>query len=156
MKRYRALKRRILLLPLLYLIIGLSGEVFCPEKGEIFPVYSWMIFRSVPTETTLYYLQLTEIDGRPVPNVLFPPQSPWPLQRRDAASKVVRHFGRAWDVGDRKAATAYRQLLEDRFFPSNQAVHYTLVRRTYRPLALWSSGRHPASEEELASFEVQK
>lgn len=155
MNRYRALKRRILVLPILYLIIGLSGEVLCPEKGEFFPVYSWMIFRSVPSETTLYFLKITEIDGRPIPDVLFPSQSPWPLQRRDAAGKVVRQFGRAWEVGDKNAASEYRRLMEDRFFPSNWSVRYTLVRHTYRPLELWNSG-HCLASEELDFFEVRE
>ncbi len=148
----RTLRRRLVLIVVVYFFAGTASQKLVPGVDEIFPFFGWSLFSKVPNEGGRYWIVIDRHDGRPLaPPVSFL-QAPETLVtgNRFIARKVIQRLGRAIDAGDAEEAARLRRLLEGNYLRGK--AHYDLLFERYEPLEKWKTGRS-RERRALASFD---
>ena len=137
MRRYR--------LHLLFVGLFLAGHLvgsalvrFARPSGEVFPLFSWTLFLSVPNEVTEAGIEILEVDGE----VLDPPRMYQEARDRFrragdiTVDKLVHGMARAHHQREEGRLSELRSVLEDRFL-DGERVRYRLIERVSAPLERW-------------------
>lgn len=136
----RRLRRRLVLLVLVYFFAGAASQKLLPGVDEILPLYGWSLFSKVPNEDSRYRLLIHRHRRR----VIDPPVSfldaPDTIVtgNRYVGRKVIQRLGRAIDRGDTARAVELRRLLEGSYLKGR--VRYELIFERYDPIAKWRTG----------------
>jgi hypothetical protein len=134
MGAYRILRGWVAIFLVGYFVLGL-GTAMLPQQ-EVFPLYSWFLFPSVPGRQTRYALRLEE------------PQGPLLYQEAEGfvanphsvtVDELVQQLGLAVKQGRVNEQQRIRQVLEKNHLPSS--CRYELVTITFDPLIRWRTGR---------------
>ena len=148
----RRLRRRLILIVIVYCFAGAASQKLVPGVDEIFPFFGWSLFSKVPNLDSRYWIVIDRHDGRQVePPVAFL-QAPESIVtgNRYIARKVIQRLGRAHDAGEAEEVERLRRLLERNYLKGR--VHYELLFERYRPLEKWKTGES-RERRSLASFD---
>jgi len=139
----------------LVLLYGLvAGSYWVAGKGEVFPMFSWILFWRVPNHVTRYSLQILRVDGRDLPTprrfgtagiAIANPHS-------SKANKLIEKMAMLVKSGDRDSLPATRRFFERAYFASRRSVRYRLVESTFDPLVRWRTG-HVDRQRSVATFD---
>jgi hypothetical protein len=112
------------------------------HEREIFPLFSWSLYSTVPREAADYGVRILEVGGRTLnPPLLVEEARPrFPHANQRQLLMAVQSLGRALDGGDTEAVRAYRRLIERHHLRGRGVVHYEVIHRRFNTLARWRTG----------------
>jgi len=142
MQRYRRLKILAAALLCGYAAAALVLKLTLRRDAEVFPLFAWSLFSTVPAEDTDYAVRILSIGGEVLEPPLYFQQARFFFEGTDsiAAFMTVQRLGDALKAGDAAAIAAHRRLLERQYLRGRGVVRYEIVRRTFNTLTRWSSG----------------
>lgn len=155
MNNYRRIKRFIGGFALIYTIIG--ALTWGWWQREIFPIFSWELFSTVPTEVTDYEVKFLKAGDQ-----MFTP----PLAFEQAGDLVVdphsitayaniQALGQALETGSEPQINAARQHFESLGLKRAVPVTYAVLKQKTAPIARWQTDGLE-NEEFIAMFQVAK
>ncbi len=136
----RRLRRRLILMVLVYCLAGAASQKLVPGVDEIIPFYGWSLFSKVPNEDDRYTLLIRRHRNRrldPPVTFLHAPDT-IVAGNRYVGRKVVQRLGKAIDRGDAARVEELRGLLEQSYFSGR--VRYELIFERYDPFEKWRTG----------------
>jgi hypothetical protein len=153
-KTYRALKRWIAAVIIGYFLLGTTTNLTIHR--EIFPIFSWDLFSSIPApQGSDYGIKILAVDGVALnPPVYFEKADTIFAKAHsiDAYSSIAL-LGGAVAANDQAAIDAQRAVFEPVFLSDRKNVRYVVVQRTYDLLERWQSNTF-IQETELRAFET--
>lgn len=125
-----------------YAVAAVAVKAAFRHEREVFPLFSWSLYSTVPREAADYGMRILAVEGRRLHPPLFfeDAKSYFPHVHQAQLIATVQFLGRALDSGNTEAVKRYRRLLERHHLRGRGAVRYEIVRRRYNTLARWSSG----------------
>lgn len=152
MKSYRALNYLIFLVIVAYITTGYVS--FYTGAGEIYPIWSWDLFSTVPQpHQTDYALRFLEIEGDFLPTpVYFEQANHWiSITESIDAHAVILAIAQAIIADNEPEVSRLRKLLEAQYLYEVQSGHYEIVQRQYDLRERWLTGEFQA-EASIGSF----
>jgi hypothetical protein len=155
MRAYRELKWRVATILAAYLVAAAAAQVWGGRDRELFPIFAWSLFSTVPSEPNEYAVRITAIDGAPLEakpflGDLFGRGFSSPRSTSELWA-VTQRLGDAISAGGSGEVGAMRRLLEANFLCATGQVDYEVVRLRYRTLDRWATGAL-GSIEPVAAF----
>lgn len=119
-----------------------------PVDGEIFPLFSWSLFSTVPAQDENYGVRLLAVRGAPLATPTFFEEARGLVAEPEsiAAFMTVQRLGVALSTDNARDAAAARRLLERHHLRGLDDVRYEVVRRRFDTLERWSTGALRSSE----------
>jgi cytochrome c-type biogenesis protein CcmE len=136
----RRLRRRLVVLVLVYFFAGAASQKLVPGVDEIIPFYGWSLFSKVPNEDSRYTLLIHRHKGRdlePPVSFLHAPDT-IVSGNRYIGRKVIQRLGGAVERGEADRVEDLRRLLEQSYLRGR--VRYELIFERYDPLQKWRTG----------------
>lgn len=142
MQSYRRLKLLVAALLCGYAAAALVLKVTLRRDGEVFPVFSWSLYSTVPGEDTDYAVRILSVGGKALDPPLFlqEARSFFTGTEPTAAFMTMQRLGDALEKRDADEVKAHRRLLEEHHLRGQGVIRYEIVRRRFNTLARWSSG----------------
>ena len=136
----RRLRHRLIIVLIFYFIAGSVSQKLLPGVDEIFPLFGWSLFSTVPNHSHRYSVLVHEHNGLELEPPLVFLQAPDSVMtgNRYIATKVVRALGAALDRGDAAEAERHRRMLEETYFLGSG--RYEIVFESFDPLEKWRTG----------------
>ena len=141
----RALRHRLIVVLMIYVVAGTASQKLVPGVDEIFPFFGWSLFSRVPDLETRYTVRIETHNGRrldPPVSFLHAPAT-MVTGNRYIGRKVVQQLGQAQENGDAVAVKKLRRQLERNYFVGE--VGYELALERYEPLEMWTTGEAESS-----------
>ncbi|MBJ93724.1 MAG: hypothetical protein CMP23_04530 [Rickettsiales bacterium] len=144
MKRYRQLKLLLLAFFCAYILAACCIKKF-KEGNEIFPIFTWSLFSSIPArESQSYAVQIVEVDGRS-----FDPPLDFMMAKEllSGAGDINAHYlilrlGKAIDQDGQSEARELRRLFESNYLDGSHAqLKYQVIVNRFNPVEKWKTGR---------------
>jgi hypothetical protein len=144
MQTYRRLQSLGIGFLVLYFVVGLAS--LATPRQEIFPIYSWFLFATVPNQDEKYDVRIYSVghykmetpvfynDG--AANIVLDPHS-------ITAYKIIQKMGEAYTRDQMKEFRRYRKLFEKNALWSN--TDYEIVKVSYDPIQRWETGKTDVS-----------
>lgn len=126
-----------------YALAAVAIKAAFRHEREVFPLFSWSLYSTVPREEADYGVRILAVGGQTVDPPLFfeDARSFFPYVNQSQLMMTVQPLGRALDSGNTEAAARYRLLLERHHLRGRGVVHYEIARRAFNTLARWTTGR---------------
>jgi hypothetical protein len=136
----RQLRRRLVLILIVYFFAGATSQKLIPGVDEIFPFYGWSLFSKVPNQIEAYTVIIDHHEGQPLEPVdLLQAPGTIVTGNRYIARKVIQKFGQATRRGRSEQADGQRRQLESTYLQGT--VEYELFFERYDALEKWRSGQ---------------
>ena len=152
MRTYRRLQQAIAALLVLYAALGvLTWRGIMPE---VFPVYSWDLFSTIPSPVERDLgLRITSVGGQPLNPPVYVQQlsTVFPRAATIDAFVTIQSLGAAARDHNDTEVEKLRGYLEPTFLGGAGAVEYEVIERRFDPLRRWQTGEL-LDEKTLASF----
>jgi hypothetical protein len=141
-ERYNRLKIFAAVLLFGYAAAAVVIKAAIRHEREIFPLFSWSLYSTVPREAVDYGMRILEVDGRRLnPPLLVEEVRPrFPHANQRQLLMAVQSLGRALDGGNTEAVRAYRRLVERHHLRGRGVIRYEIVYRRFNTLARWTRG----------------
>lgn len=140
---YGAYRYVVLGLLAAYFMIGAALFVFSPALNEVYPFFSWTLFREVPQRDSIrYVVRVTAVNGVQLAQPVFLDQSEGIVKGGVGATNDSRisQLRSAVLEDDTDAIRTAREQLEETFLPRDVA--YELVEIHFDPIDFWKTGAY--------------
>jgi len=156
-RSYCKLKVFITCTLLFYCGFGIVLEEIIRGTKEVFPLYSWSLFRRVPNTVGDYALRVLRVGGEKMQSPPYFEDSGYWFDKDNSSLGYfnIQRLGIAISKGDRDRVARIRGLLERRYFADVGGVRYEVIRRLFDPVNRWKYGRFK-SVQRVAIFETLK
>ena len=148
----RQLRRRLILILVVYFVAGTASQKLLPGIDEIFPFFGWSLFSMVPGQDSRYEILIHRHNGRelvPAQAYLSAPRS-MTAGDRYLGRKLIQRMGRAREEGETEKEERLRRLLERNYLAGR--MEYELVFESYDPLLKWKTGEN-TGQRSLGRFQ---
>ena len=157
MQAYRRVKALVAVVLCGYAVAAVVLKASLRHEAEVFPVFAWSVFTTVPAENAEYALRILAVAGDALDPPRFYEEVPsfFPESQRVEVFWIAQRLGRALDSGDVERIRAHRLLLERQHLRGRGTLQYEIVHRTFNTLARWSTGQFK-SIRPLATFSTER
>lgn len=131
---------------ILYFVIGVAAKVCMFPQEEIFPIYSWALFSSIPTTAYRYDVVIHSAKGTPLKKSLFYTEAGTyvPHPQKIAVFVILQAWGKAIAKNDVSMARKQQAIFESIYLYPNTT--YQLVNTRYNPLTRWKTKQAKITE----------
>ncbi|MBI2902472.1 MAG: hypothetical protein HYY12_02645 [Candidatus Methylomirabilis oxyfera] len=142
MQRYNRLKIFAAVLLCGYAAAAVVIKGALRHEREIFPIFSWSLYSTVPREAAEYGVRIFEVGGETLNPPLFfeDARAFFPYVNQAQLFMTVQSLGRALESDNTEAIKTYRRLLERHHLRGRGVIHYEIVRRRFNTLTRWVTG----------------
>ena len=148
------LRRRLVLILVVYFFAGSISQKMIPGVDEIFPFFGWSLFSRVPNIDRRYEVFITGQGGLKIdpPVAYLKADSALVTGNEHIGRKLIQQLGGALERGESSDVMRLKRLLERNYLAKR--VRYEVVVEDYRPLEKWRTGQ-AAKTRVLGVFESE-
>lgn len=150
----RILRRRLVLIVVIYFFAGSISQKMIPGVDEIFPFFGWSLFSQVPNVDRRYEVLISAHGSRKIepPLAYLKADSALVKGNKHIGRKLIQQLGGALERGESGEAMRLKRLLERNYLREN--VRYEVVIENYDPLEKWRTGQ-ATNVRSLGAFESE-
>ena len=155
MQRYRRIQLFLATTMVLYVLGAVVAKVVVGGPGEVFPVFTWSLFCSVPNTVDDYAIRIAEVDGQAIAGQPTYQEADQWFEKAGSINAYVsiQRLGKALARQDAAELEDVRRFFEPVYLGDQHAVTYRVVRRTGSLMTVWETGAFD-HEQPLAELET--